>query len=345
MRAQGIELIGDSREVAGEAARAKALDAQLAAADAMVFLVDPAAKEDRALEYEWSAAVEHSWAMPGKPMIPVLIGDAEPPPFLRDRVALRVPSSDELEEVAGPLVSILKDRKADSAGPKAGAEAEAREDQQRTRLNEIREGAERLDAQDDRKERVAALEAQLEAARAAGADAAAIADLEMRLADALRADGRYAEAVSCLGAAAARLRELAGDEAQGDVSQGDAARGVRARLARVELNLARSLEKLERLEEAAAHWREGLNLYEKLEGRDSLVVSFVHLSLASLYDRLGEASQAAGHREAAAAIARKQLARLAGWLSKLPVIGGIFSRFRSAKAIREGGETRGGGKE
>jgi tetratricopeptide (TPR) repeat protein len=329
MRAEGIEPVTAPEPAPGSSWQ-EALRARLADADAMVFLVDPAAKESRWLEGEWSAAVEHSWATPDKPMIPVLIGDAEAPPFLRDRMALRVPSSDELGEVAAPLVSALQQGSAvDSPEAQAGTEAKVRAEQQ-TRLSEISEGAGRLDAHGDPKERVVALQAQLEAARASGSDGAAITELEMRLADALRADGRHEEAVGYLEAAAARL---------------SASPDLRRQLARVELNLARSLEKLERGAQALTHWRRGLTLYEQIDGRDSLMVSVVHMSLASLFDRLGDTLQARKHRDAAAAIARGQLERVGGWLTKLPVVGGLFDRFLHAKSRGGGEQTKGGEKE
>ncbi len=67
-----------------------AIDNALRRADAVVFVVEPDQQADRRVQYEWRTALKHSWSNPTKAMIPVLRPGAEPPPFLRDRMALQI---------------------------------------------------------------------------------------------------------------------------------------------------------------------------------------------------------------------------------------------------------------
>jgi hypothetical protein len=56
----------------------------------LVFLLDTNAAVSPYVEHEYMAALEHSWSDPHKILLPVLIGDAEAPAFLRHRQALKV---------------------------------------------------------------------------------------------------------------------------------------------------------------------------------------------------------------------------------------------------------------
>jgi hypothetical protein len=77
----------------------KTLKQALDSFDAGVFVVDAASEQSPWLQREWSAAVEQSWSNPQKPMIPVLVGDVEAPPFLHNRQAIRVTEEDRWEEM------------------------------------------------------------------------------------------------------------------------------------------------------------------------------------------------------------------------------------------------------
>lgn len=56
----------------------------------VVFLVDANAAVTPQVEQEYMAALEHSWSDTHKILVPVLIGDAEPPAFLRHAQAIKV---------------------------------------------------------------------------------------------------------------------------------------------------------------------------------------------------------------------------------------------------------------
>lgn len=120
---------GDSMRSAHETA--------LRSADGIVFLVDPASTSGWGQPGEWMSALEAAWERPKTVLIPVLLGDAEAPPFLRDRLALRLDnppgSSDRL---ASRVLTLLRRGRA-AAG--AGKSRRARERARRSaRLREIK---------------------------------------------------------------------------------------------------------------------------------------------------------------------------------------------------------------
>jgi hypothetical protein len=59
--------------------------------------------------YEWSAIVERLWKDPATQVVPVLVGDAEPPGFLRDVQAIRLdPSTGGGDEAVESILDGLK---------------------------------------------------------------------------------------------------------------------------------------------------------------------------------------------------------------------------------------------
>src|SRR5437867_1863220 len=76
------------------------LKQQLEESDAYLFVVDPQSTRSVYVQRQWQAAVEHSWAHPEKPMIPVLVGDAQLPAFLTDRKPVQVAEGEPPEKAA-----------------------------------------------------------------------------------------------------------------------------------------------------------------------------------------------------------------------------------------------------
>jgi hypothetical protein len=63
-------------------------------AGAFVFLIGPPGPDDRLQQFEWQQVVEEEYYLdPTKPLIPVVIGGAEVPGFLRARKAIPVDAS------------------------------------------------------------------------------------------------------------------------------------------------------------------------------------------------------------------------------------------------------------
>ena len=62
------------------------------------------------MQREYMTALEHSWSDEGKILVPVLIGDAEPPSFLRHALALRVKGQKpEWARVARTIAKMLSE--------------------------------------------------------------------------------------------------------------------------------------------------------------------------------------------------------------------------------------------
>lgn len=108
----GISVWVASKEIrkgeSGEEKISKAIrDARLVA-----FLVDQPSPVDSSswVQREYMTALEHSWSDEGKILVPVLIGDAEPPSFLRHALALRVKGQKpEWARVARTIAKMLSE--------------------------------------------------------------------------------------------------------------------------------------------------------------------------------------------------------------------------------------------
>lgn len=300
----------------------KALDDQLGSAEALVFIIDRESQHSPWLEREWSAAAEHSWEAPDKPMIPVLLDQAEPPPFLRDRGAIRVAAPSDWDAAVASLLLALQSGGPPEPSGDATAPETARLEQQ-ARISEIADSAAKLQPSPaERETLISHIEEQLARSNALTMKRTDLAKLRVKLADALRASGRHQEAVTQLQAAVTLLQSEPQEKRQ---------------LARVEANLARSLGTIDRDQEGLAHWQRALALYDELDGANSLMVPMIHMSLASVYEKLGDAAQAARHRADAQQIAQHWLQRLGSRLQNVPVLGTLFSFLSGG---RTAGETK-----
>ena len=115
------------------------LDDALRKADAIVFLVDRNfLKSEFGPQHEVSAALESAWKDPRKRLIPVLIGDAQLPPFLRDRTPVRIATR---PRKLAPAIKSIVDALQGNAGLADEASLERERARRRNRLREIKSEA------------------------------------------------------------------------------------------------------------------------------------------------------------------------------------------------------------
>jgi hypothetical protein len=112
----------------------------LEASRAIVFLIEPGREPGTALRNEWSEALQAAWARPGKHLIPLLLEDAQAPPFLQDRRALRIKDEPrDWERASRDLAEALRaEPAAQELDPSEGEEARSA---WRRRLREIEAAA------------------------------------------------------------------------------------------------------------------------------------------------------------------------------------------------------------
>jgi tetratricopeptide (TPR) repeat protein len=285
---------------------AAAIGEEVKSADAFVFVLEPGAERDARLQEQWRSAIQQSWSAPAKPMIPVLVGDAQLPGFLRDRQAIRIERAEDWNRVVDAVAASLKGDQANAGAAEAAQSAERKQ-----RLEEITQDVTKLEP--TREE----LARQVDQLRERIRDAAdrvgsvELAELHIELADALKRVGDQAAALPELKAAAAILAACP-----------DAAR----RLARVRTNLATLFARLGRKEEARGELEGARDLYVELEGSDSIAALVTRSSLVTLLRELGDDDAAARELEALKAGAKNLAAgvaeRLLGPLGRL--FGGLF---------------------
>ena len=128
----------------GSAALQEALKQGEEDADGFVFVLGTGEGSDRKLELERRYALRKQWDSEGsKPMIPILLGNADAPPFLRDRKALRVSTPNvNYDELAGRIAHLIE-HPDDTVDWKRREEAS---EQLKERLGEIDRFAESLEA-------------------------------------------------------------------------------------------------------------------------------------------------------------------------------------------------------
>jgi hypothetical protein len=117
---------------AGGSAEKEILKA-IGAARMVAFLVDSNSPADSSdwVQREYMAALEHSWSNNEKILVPVLMGDAEPPPFLRHSAYVHVSERNpDWAQAAKKLSKVLK-------GKTTVRDYKASSVEQRKRLNLI----------------------------------------------------------------------------------------------------------------------------------------------------------------------------------------------------------------
>lgn len=136
LESQGLEAWADFKDLhPGQQWRE---ELQRAVAEAQWFLILVGA-ESRATpwqEAEWSAALAGAWADRQKRVLPIVFGRNDPPPFLRNWIALTVNPGTEPATWTSQVIDILRKQEV-HANP-------ASREERRKRLDEIREAVEAL---------------------------------------------------------------------------------------------------------------------------------------------------------------------------------------------------------
>lgn len=267
-------------------------------ADAMVFLVEPGADQDFGIRQEWSEAVEQSWRNESKPMLPVLIGEAEAPAFLKDRQAIRVSQDSDWPEAVESLISNIK-----IAPSQTETSSQASLDKKKMRLEEVIQEISKLEpSQVDYEAAAKKLAEDVEQLRQHAPDSVDLASAKINLADKQKFLGRLVDASIEIKSAIDILTKHTNTEKQ---------------LARAHMTLARILVQLKEKRDALFHLQTALDLYEKRKGKDSFIAMSLHTNMAQLYTDLGDGKEAEKHW----AVALSSVARKA---TKLPFIGSYF---------------------
>lgn len=78
-------------------------------ADGFVFVIGPGRAFDAEQEFEWRSVLRSAWPTEtAKALIPLLVGDVELPPFLRDRLALRMrEATTSFDDLASRIVYLI----------------------------------------------------------------------------------------------------------------------------------------------------------------------------------------------------------------------------------------------
>src|SRR5262245_61955332 len=140
LAADGIQPVDASSLLQPGLDWASAMDRELREADGLVFLVEPGAERDARLQEQWKSAIHQSWSGAAKPMIPVLVGDAQLPGFLRDRQAIKVTGEADWNRVAEWVAASLQRGPTQPDANVARAQA-SQATERKQRLDEIAQAA------------------------------------------------------------------------------------------------------------------------------------------------------------------------------------------------------------
>jgi TIR domain len=105
----GLHVWLDTRELDFGADWHAQVAAAIGSADGFVILVGPAVEPDEWQRFEWLQITEHEYYLdPAKPLLPVVIGAAEVPGFLRTRQALAVDAlAIDFDALANTIAQVL----------------------------------------------------------------------------------------------------------------------------------------------------------------------------------------------------------------------------------------------
>jgi hypothetical protein len=107
LQALGVSAWLDSKDLAPGSDFKRAISSAISDARLVAFLVEPGDSREK-VQWEYMEALGHSWSDNEKILVPILIGNAEPPSFLRRSSALRVqPRNPEWARTAKQIAKLL----------------------------------------------------------------------------------------------------------------------------------------------------------------------------------------------------------------------------------------------
>jgi hypothetical protein len=109
LRGQGVDPWLDMLQIESGEQWHERVAAAVASADALVILIGPSPTPDASQRFEWQHIAEHEYYLdPAKAVVPVVIGSADLPGFLKTRSALSVPPSGiDFDALAAQVVNAL----------------------------------------------------------------------------------------------------------------------------------------------------------------------------------------------------------------------------------------------
>jgi TIR domain len=139
LESQGIEPWVDFKDLHPGQRWREELERAIDEAQWLLILVGSDSRTTPWQEAEWSAALARTWENRDKRLLPIVFGHDDPPPFLRNWVALRVNPDTEASTWTGRVLDVLRNVRNEAVH----AGSKTREERQR-RLEEIKEAAEAL---------------------------------------------------------------------------------------------------------------------------------------------------------------------------------------------------------
>src|SRR5690242_20224381 len=140
LESQGIEPWVDFKMRPGQRSREE-LQRAIDAAQWFVILVGSKSRATPWQEAEWSAALARSWADREKKVLPVVFGEGDAPPFLRNWVSLRINPEREASTWTHHVLGALWNLEAvQGSSPQSRAERHERLDHIRKAAQELRKG-------------------------------------------------------------------------------------------------------------------------------------------------------------------------------------------------------------
>ena len=140
LESQGIEPWVDFKDLQPGQRWREELERAIDAAQTFVILVGSNSRGTPWQEAEWTAALASSWADREKKVLPVVFGEGEAPPFLRNWVSLRIDPEREASTWTRHVLGALSNLRSETPH---GTNPQSREERHE-RLNDIRKAAEEL---------------------------------------------------------------------------------------------------------------------------------------------------------------------------------------------------------